>query len=42
MLLVEIDSEEVPIMDGSSKDFMKCISKRCNLVEQSKKESILK
>ena len=37
--LVEIDNEEVPIMDGSSKDFLKKLEK-IDLIEQPKKESI--
>ena len=39
--LVEIDSEEVPIMDGSSQDFLNEI-KKIDLVEQSKKRKFLK
>ena len=39
--LVEIDSEEVPIMDGSSQDFLNEI-KKIDLVEQSKKRKYLK
>ena len=38
--LVEIDNEEVPIMDGSSKDFLK-ILKEIELTEQSKKRKFL-
>ena len=37
--LVEIDNEEVPIMDGSSKDFLNTF-KKIDLVKQSKKENI--
>ena len=37
--VVEIDNEEVPIMDGSSKDFIKGI-KKINLIDQLKKENI--
>ena len=39
--LVEIDSEEVPIMDGSSQDFLNEI-KKIDLIEQSKKRKYLK
>ena len=39
--LVEIDNEEVPIMDGSSKDFLDKF-KKIDLVEQSKKKKYLK
>ena len=39
--IVEIDSEEVPIMDGSSKDFLDVI-KNIEKIDQSKKEIILK
>jgi UDP-3-O-[3-hydroxymyristoyl] N-acetylglucosamine deacetylase len=39
--LVEIDNEEVPIMDGSSKDFLN-ILKEIELIEQSKKRKFLK
>ena len=39
--LVEIDNEEVPIMDGSSKDFLNSF-KKIDLVEQSKKRKYLK
>ena len=39
--LVEIDNEEVPIMDGSSKDFINEL-KKIDLVEQSKKRKYLK
>ena len=39
--LVEIDNEEVPIMDGSSKDFMNKL-KKIDLFEQSKKRKYLK
>ena len=39
--LVEIDNEEVPIMDGSSKDFLKEL-KKIDLIEQSKKRKFLK
>ncbi len=39
--LVEIDNEEVPIMDGSSKDFI-CKLKKIDLLEQSKKRKYLK
>ena len=39
--LVEIDSEEVPIMDGSSQDFLNEI-KKTDLMEQSKKRKYLK
>ena len=35
--LIEIDNEEVPIMDGSSEDFIK-ILKKINLVDQFKKK----
>ena len=39
--LVEIDNEEVPIMDGSSKDFLN-ILRKIELIEQSKKRKFLK
>ena len=39
--LVEIDNEEVPIMDGSSKDFIKELEK-IDLIEQSAKRRYLK
>ena len=39
--LVEIDNEEVPIMDGSSKDFLNTL-KETDLIEQSKKRKFLK
>ena len=39
--LVEIDNEEVPIMDGSSEDFIKVL-KKINLVDQFKKRKYLK
>ena len=39
--LIEIDKEEVPIMDGSSKDFINTF-KKIDLVEQSKKRKYLK
>ena len=39
--LVEIDNEEVPIMDGSSKDFLNTF-KKIDLVAQSEKEKYLK
>ena len=39
--LVEIDSEEVPIMDGSSKDFLNTLRK-IDLVDQTKKRKYLK
>ena len=39
--LVEIDNEEVPIMDGSSKDFLNTF-KKIDLVKQSKKRKYLK
>jgi UDP-3-O-[3-hydroxymyristoyl] N-acetylglucosamine deacetylase len=38
--LIEIDNEEVPIMDGSSEDFIK-ILKKINLVDQFKKRKYL-
>lgn len=38
--VVEIDNEEVPIMDGSSKDFIKDI-KKINLIDQLKKRKYL-
>ena len=38
---VEIDSEEVPIMDGSSKDFINAIEK-IDLKDQLKKRKFLK
>ena len=39
--LIEIDNEEVPIMDGSSKDFLDVL-KKINLVDQSRKKKYLK
>ena len=39
--LIEIDKEEVPIMDGSSKDFINTF-KKIDLVEQTKKRKYLK
>ena len=38
-VLIEINNEEVPIMDGSSKDFIKAI-KKVDLIDQTKKENI--
>ena len=38
-VLVEIDNEEVPIMDGSSKDFWKHL-KKLNFNNRQKKENI--
>ena len=40
-VLVEIDNEEVPIMDGSSLDFINKL-KKINLIDQSKKRKYLK
>ncbi len=39
--IVEIDNEEVPIMDGSSKDFLNAFEK-IELIEQNKKRKFLK
>ncbi len=39
--LIEINNEEVPIMDGSSKDFIKLL-KKANLIDQTKKRKYLK
>jgi len=39
--LVEIDNEEVPIMDGSSKNFINVL-KKINLIDQFKKRKYLK
>ena len=39
--IIEIDNEEVPIMDGSSKDFLNII-KKIDLVDQNKKRKYLK
>mgnify|MGYP001483345739 FL=1 len=39
--IVEIDNEEVPIMDGSSKDFLEVL-KKINLIDQLKKRKYLK
>ena len=39
--IIEIDNEEVPIMDGSSKDFLKLL-KQIRIVDQSKKRKYLK
>ena len=39
--IIEIDNEEVPIMDGSSKDFLKLL-KQIGIVDQSKKRKYLK
>ena len=38
---IEINTDEVPIMDGSSKEFLKLL-KDTELKSQSKKENILK
>ena len=38
-VLVEVDNAEIPIMDGSSKDFMKIIN-NAGIEEQSKKENM--
>ncbi len=38
---VEIDNEEVPIMDGSSKDFLNVLEET-NIIDQSKKRKYLK
>ena len=40
-VLIEIDNEEVPIMDGSSKDFLHVLEKS-SLINQSKKRKYLK
>ena len=40
-VMIEINNEEVPIMDGSAKNFFDVL-KEINLVTQSEKESILK
>tara|TARA_E500000178_G_scaffold348103_1_gene402590 strand:+ start:2858 stop:3784 length:927 start_codon:yes stop_codon:yes gene_type:complete len=40
-VLIEIDNEEVPIMDGSSKDFLKDL-KKTDLLDQTKKRKYLK
>ena len=40
-LIVEIDNEEVPIMDGSAKDFLKTLKKE-SLIVQSKERKYLK
>ena len=37
--IIEIDSEEVPIMDGSAKDFIEAFE-RSGIKKQSKKENI--
>ena len=39
--IVEINNEEVPIMDGSSKDFLQILNKT-DLIEQNKKRKYLK
>ena len=39
--IIEIDNEEVPIMDGSSKDFLKVLGET-KLLEQAKKRKYLK
>ena len=39
--IVEIDNEEVPIMDGSSKDFIQAFEK-IDLIDQTKKRKYLK
>ena len=39
--LIEIDNEEVPIMDGSSKDFINVLEK-IDLIDQNKKRKYLK
>ena len=38
---IEIDNDEVPIMDGSSKDFINVL-KKINLIDQSRKKKYLK
>ena len=38
---IEIDNDEVPIMDGSSKDFLDVL-KKINLIDQSRKKKYLK
>ena len=38
-VLVEVDNVEIPIMDGSSKDFMEIIN-NAGIKEQSKKENM--
>ena len=40
-VIVEIDNEEVPIMDGSAKDFLKAFKKE-NIIDQSQKRKYLK
>ena len=40
-VLIEINNEEVPIMDGSSKDFINAI-KKVDLIDQTKKRKYLK
>ena len=40
-VLVEVDNAEIPIMDGSSKDFMKIIN-NAGIEEQSKKRKYVK
>ena len=37
--IIEIDNEEVPIMDGSAKDFLNILNQN-KLLKQSKKEDI--
>ena len=39
--IIEIDNEEVPIMDGSSRDFINAFEKN-DLVNQTKKKKVLK
>lgn len=39
--LIEIDNEEIPIMDGSAKEFLKLLNK-AELIKQSKKRKYLK
>ena len=39
--IIEIDNEEVPIMDGSAKDFLNTL-KDVELINQFKKENICK
>ena len=39
--LIEIDNEEVPIMDGSSKNFIDTLEK-IDLIDQNKKRKYLK
>ena len=40
--IIEIDNEEVPIMDGSAKDFIEVLNKKERIVSQTKERKFLK